>query len=89
MSITDDITTLLNAKRDVKTMENARNLLKDSRDVIVNNNAQIQAIVDAGDFDVIPNSIKTALNAAWNAIKAVESELEAEDIVEVLADIQV
>lgn len=86
MSITTDITDLLEAKADVQVMIKARNILKASRDLVVQNNASIQALVDDGDFDVIPTSIKTALNSAWSDLKTCEAALEDVNIIEVLLD---
>jgi hypothetical protein len=75
---------LLVQLNEAKSAIKVRNSLIDARDKIVEVNAAIQAEVDGGSFAAIPTAIKTAINQAWTATKALETALAGADITEVL-----
>jgi hypothetical protein len=76
---------LLVELQEAKAAIKVRNSLIDALDKIIEVNAAIREIVDGGSFASIPISIKSAMNEAWVATKALETKLTTDaEITEVL-----
>ena len=55
----------------------ARALLQNCYWTIQETNSSIQAIVDEGALNLIPNELKLALNKIWTATKTCQASIEA------------
>jgi len=84
MSITTDFDTLWTEKKQRDSTVEAKALLQNSMWVIEETKARLQAIVDAGTFNTIPDSIKVALNSAFTVVKTANTGFSAANIQEVL-----
>jgi hypothetical protein len=84
MSITTDFDTLWTEKKQRDSTVEAKALLQNAMNVVEETKAKLQAIVDAGIFNTIPNSIKIALNSAFAVVKTASISFANPDIKEVL-----
>lgn len=84
MSITADFDILWIEKKQRDSTVEAKAVLQNAMWVIEETKAKLQAIVDAGTFNTIPNSIKLALNNAFTVVKNASTGFSATDIQEVL-----
>ena len=84
MTISAELTTLNNETKQRTDVFTARARLQDVRSTIINADADISAIIAAGQFDTIPAASKAALQAALVAIRTCKASLAAAAIAEAL-----
>ena len=84
MSITTDFDTLWTEKKQRDSTVETKALLQNAMFTIEETKARLQAIVDAGVFNTIPNSIKIALNNVFTVVKTASTGFNAVDVKEVL-----
>jgi len=84
MSITTDFDALWVEKKQRDSTVEAKALLQNCMMVVEETKARIQAIVDAGVFNTIPDSIKISLNQAFTVVKTASTGFNTTAIQEVL-----
>ena len=57
---------------------NALNVLQRISKVLISGNQEVQAIIDAGGFETIPDDVKTILNRWRNELKGLQTTLQAD-----------
>ena len=84
MALTDKLDSAWIALTQHQDASRAKALLQNLRNVILETNTEIQAIVDEGSFTTLDTEIKDALVAAWNVSKAAQTAMEDATITELL-----
>jgi len=82
-TITENLDAMDTELKQALDLMSARDILENTYRIAKNRNAEIQALVDGGQFDQIPLNVKQALNQAWTALKNYIAVLEGNaDIME-------
>jgi transcription termination factor NusB len=84
MTISAELTQLLNESKQRTEVFRARARLQEVRETIINADSDIAAIIAAGQFDTIPATTKAALQAALAAIRTCKTVLAGTAIAEAL-----
>lgn len=84
MSLSDKITELSAELNERQKAQQARALLQNLRETVLNTNVGIQEIVDGGSFATLDTDIKNALVSAWDISKDAQTALEDAVIAELL-----
>lgn len=82
--IAEKMSTLFTESNQRQQVISARAKLQNAQQVVIETNADLQTISDAGQFDTIDNELKQALNGAWVILKDAQTALEDETIAELL-----
>ena len=84
MTITSDFQQIGEEYKQDSAAIESQKLLKKVYNEAVDTNNQIQSIVDSGNFNLIPVSVKQALNTFWTYTKDYINTIEADaDVMEV------
>ncbi len=84
MSITIDFDTLWTETKQREATVEAKAALQNCMNVVEETKVRLQVIVDAGTFNTIPTSVKTALNSAFTVVKNASTGFSTLNIQEVL-----
>lgn len=84
MTLSNEISQLYSEQQQRQDVLRARAILQNTRETIIHADAEIAAIVAAGQFNTIPPALKTTLQAAWQAIKTCKAAMAAADVTETL-----
>lgn len=81
--VTDQLNLVKEQQKQIQSAKQAWADLEYLHRVLLERNAAIQEIKDAGNFDLLPTKLKVTLNAAWTEYKKCLAALQANpDIVE-------
>ena len=84
MSVTSELNASQTARNQTEDMFKVRASLENVSNVLLETNATIQAIVDSGNFNMIPADLKAALGRWWNIFKDAQTDAEGDaEIVEI------
>ena len=75
MTVAADLETVWTSKEQADDAFVARAALENVTNTIEQTHQQIQAIVDAGNFNTIPVDLRTALNAWWTVVKTARTSI--------------
>lgn len=82
--ITTELDTLWAEKLATDRLVAGKAALQNAYNVVVQTNAQVQAIVNQGTFTGVPAEVLSALNAAWTALKTCQMAMGGAAIQEAL-----
>jgi len=81
--VTDQLNLVKEQQKQIQSAMEAWSKLEYAHRVLLEVNAAVQEIKDAGNFDLLPTKLKVTLNAAWTEYKKCLAALQANpDIVE-------
>ncbi len=84
MAIQEKLNTLNDEREQRNKAFQARALLQEVREKVLEADTELQAIADSGSFDTIDTEIKDVMLAAWNVVKSAKTSFEDENIVTLL-----
>ena len=75
MTVQTDLDTTWNEKEQREAAFAARAALENATNVLNEAHLAIQAIVDSGNFNTLPNDLKSTLNDWWTIIKTARTSI--------------
>ena len=79
MTVKEDLDLTLIEKDQRESTFAGRSVLESCTNHLNDCDNAIQALVDSGKFDTIPNELKQTLNEWWTIIKTARADIEAND----------
>ena len=84
MTITEDFQGIVEQYKQEAAALEVRKMLRNLYNESSNSNKNIQIIVDSGNFNLIPESVKNSLNSFWILAKDFQAAVEVDpDIMEI------